>query len=253
MDLPVFIINLDQHLVKYKNAKTALEKQGFINIQRIPAIDGIRHDIDNYSKTLTLHTQFLIDNPDYRCSHQQLNTLGGVGCYLSHVKCWKKMLEAGYPEIIVFEDDLNLIPNFKEEYNKMMESIPIDCDILSFGYLRLLDKHLFKGPIEMLRTKYYGTQAYYITKQGAEKLLSKAFPIEMQIDGYISLMNYYNYINIYFTKLILVTQQNITGSSINYIACYKCYLPNIIQNGTIFTIIFVIMLMLLPTIIKWFQ
>ena len=249
MDLPIYIINLDKYNTKYKQSYSILKKQGFENINRISAIDGTT--LSDPFQYITFHTQFLIDNPEYRCSHQQLNTLGGIGCYLSHVKCWKELLISDYPGVLIFEDDLQLIPNFKEEYLKMIENIPSDCDVLSFGYLKLFNKQKFKNPIELVRSEYYGNQAYYITRNGAKTLLTKAFPIEIQIDGYMSLMNYYSYINIYFTKQTLVTQHNPTGSSINYVTCYKCYLPNSnMSKEWIILILFLITLCFILLILK---
>jgi glycosyl transferase family 25 len=253
MNIPVFLINLDKHKCKYEKSSNTLENVGFTNIQRIPAVDGSK--LKNYSKITTLHTQFLLNEPYYRCSHQQLNTLGAIGCYLSHVKCWREVIKKGYSGAFIFEDDLELVPNFSEKIIKIMENVPQDCDLLSFGYIKLLEQHKFKNPIELSKATYIGAQGYYITKQGAEKLLQYVFPIEMHVDGYISLMNYFNYINVYFTDNTLVNQNNINGTSINYIDCYKCYLPNTRWNFArpilVFIFILVILLILFFVKIKW--
>lgn len=253
MNIPVFVINLDQHKCKYEKSNKILKNNGFTNIHRISAVNGSK--LKNYSKITTLHTQFLLNEPSYRCSHQQLNTLGAIGCYLSHIKCWREMIKKGYSSIFIFEDDLELVPNFSEKMTKIMENMPDDCDLLSFGYIKLLKQHKFQNIIESVKSKYLGTQGYYITKQGAEKLLQHIFPIEIQIDGYISLMNYFNYINVYFTDKTLVNQNNMNGSSINYIDCYKCYLPNTQYNFThlilTFMFILVILLILFFFKIKW--
>jgi glycosyl transferase family 25 len=253
MNIPVFLINLDKHMCKYEKSSGTLEKAGFTDIRRISAIDGTK--LKNYSKITTLHTRFLLENQSYRCSHQLLNTLGAIGCYLSHIKCWKEMIKKGYSGVFIFEDDLELVPNFTEKISKIMENIPDDCDLLSFGYVKILKQHPFKNSIEMSKSNYLGTQGYYITKQGAEKLLQHIFPIEIQIDGYLSMMNYFNYINIYFTDKTLVTQNNINGSSINYIDCYKCYLPNMQYNFTNIKMMFIFILLILLILffikIKW--
>lgn len=228
MDSYIFLINLDKHPNKYERAYNILLEQGFNNVQRISGVDGSQMK-EHLPDIASLHTQYLLANPEYRCSHQQLNTMGAIGCYLSHVKCWKELLKTTYPGVIIFEDDLNFIPNFKEEFEMAIHYMPIECDVFSFGYVTLTDVHSnFSKPVETHKTKFYGTQAYYITRQGATKLLTKAFPIEMHVDAYMSMMNYFGDICIYFTQRTLVTQENITGSSIlSNIPCYKCDLPNI--------------------------
>jgi len=36
-------------------------------------------------------------------------TMGEIGCFLSHYFIWKDMIDKGYKEIIVFEDDLRFL------------------------------------------------------------------------------------------------------------------------------------------------
>ena len=47
--------------------------------------------------------------------------------------------------------------------------------------------------INKLTNRFYGTWAYYITKEGAKRCLEYALPIEEQIDSYLSI--YYFYLN----------------------------------------------------------
>lgn len=40
MNVHVFLINLDRHVIKYKKSMKILKQCGFNNVERIPAIDG---------------------------------------------------------------------------------------------------------------------------------------------------------------------------------------------------------------------
>ncbi len=250
MNIPVFLINLNQYPNKRIKSINSLKNVGFNNIKCIDAIDGKK--LKNISKMTTIYTQFLIENPLFRCSHEQLNTVGAIGCYLSHIKCWKEMLKQGYESIYIFEDDLEMVPNFADKLNTIMTNIPSDCDFLSFGYIKLNGEYKFSKSIENFKIPFFGLQGYYITAKGAHKLLQYIFPIEIQIDAYISMMNYFNIINVYFTQQILVKQNNSDDSSTNYIDCYKCYLPKKnINRRDILVFILVFLIILIFIKIKW--
>lgn len=243
MNTHVFLINLDRHKTKYNNSMKILKSIGLNNIERISAVDGRKINLKDID--LTWYTKFLLRKPNYRCAHEQLNTRGAIGCYLSHMKCWETLVKNGYDNAFIFEDDLNILKNFLYEFNQLM--IPSDCDLLSFGYIDGTNKVKVNDQFLKCDT-FMGTQGYFITSKGAEKLLKYAFPMETQIDAYISLMNYFKKINLYLTIKTMVTQKNITGSSINYIDCYKCHLPNI-PSYTLTPYVFIILIILVILIL----
>ena len=223
--IPIVLINLDKDVERLKNASEqfAIMEQP---IYRYSAINGKDVDLDTVS--ITPYTRYLINNPSSRCSHQQLNSLGGVGCYLSHYNVWN-IYKDTTQGIYVFEDDLILCSDFKNKL-KMIE-IPQDCDFLSFGYLGLLENPTLKGQhLTKSDTFFFGMQGYYVTSRGMKKLIAHAFPIEVHVDAYISLLAKLNILNLYFTKDTMVTQSQSTLSNITTDYCYKCVLPNTSLN-----------------------
>lgn len=50
-------------------------------------------------------------------------TMGEIGCFLSHYFIWKDMIEKGYSEIIVFEDDLRYEPYFRTKLANIMHLV----------------------------------------------------------------------------------------------------------------------------------
>lgn len=243
MNVQVFLINLDRDVTKYRKSMKILKENGFDSIQRISAIDGRK--VDTNKINLTWYTKYLLKKPQNRCAHEQLNTLGGIGCYLSHIKCWKKLINSKYEGAFIFEDDLEVIKNFADTFNQL--TIPSDCDYLAIGYI--FANNIKKVNDQFIKCDTFtGTQGYFITTKGAKKLLKYIYPIESQIDGFISMMNYFKKINLYLVNKPLVVQNNITSSSINYIDCYKCYLPNSLSN-TFTPYIFIILTMVVFLII----
>lgn len=225
-NIPILIINLKNHVLKYNNSLNTLVKTGLSkeNIVRLDAIDG--NKLDNILDLSGIYCQFLIDNPEYRCSHQQLNSKGGIGCFLSHKACWE-MYKDDFRGVIIFEDDLHIpnIDTFKNELNEYFTDLPDDCDVLSFGYSYLFDKLDTNAKITKSTTFFFGMQGYYVSQNGIKKLLDNIRQIDIHVDAYISLLAKLDLINLYFSKESLVKQRN-TKSSIQTGNCYKCYLPN---------------------------
>lgn len=251
MNVQVFLINLDRDVTKYRKSMKILKENGFDSIQRISAVDGKKVNLNKLD--LTWYTKYLLKKPKHRCAHEQLNTLGGIGCYLSHIQCWKKLVNSNYDGAFIFEDDLEVIKNFTHTFNQLV--LPSDCDYLGIGYNFAVNENKVSDQFIKCDT-FTGTQGYFITTKGAKKMLKYVYPIESQIDGFISMMNYFKKINLYLVHKPFVTQNNITESSINYIDCYKCYLPNSSSNTFtpyifIAMIILVFLIILLLIKIKW--
>ena len=239
ISLPIILINLDKDVDRLENAKKQLQH---FNVTRFPAINGKEMDMNNVN--ISLYTRYLIEKPNNRCSHQQINSVGGIGCYLSHCNVWNLYQDTPEGGILVFEDDLSICNNFEQELSDILNNIPYDCDFLSFGYLGLLEKCSLPDLVNKSSSFFFGMQGYYISNQGMKKLLDYAFPIEVHIDAYIALAAKQGIINLYFTKKSLVQQCNVISNiTDNY--CYKCLLPNLSITTVIIIGIFFILILLL--------
>lgn len=245
MDYPIIIINLDQDTERFENVTKQLNEFAH-TIIRFSAINGKELNLNNVD--ISPYTLYLIEHPNNRCSHQQINTVGGIGCYLSHCNVWNMYKESPQGGILVFEDDLNVNENFAEELRHVLSNIPSDCDVLSFGYLGLLEKCKMMNIVNKSSSLFFGLQGYYISNQGMKKLLKHAFPIEVHLDAYIALAAKQGWINLYFTKTSLVRQCNVT-SNITYDYCYKCLLPD--MSITSLTCIGIVILLLITIILLY--
>jgi len=58
---------------------------------------------------------------------------GEIACLLSHYEVWKEMSKKNLPFAIIYEDDVEFHPNFKEISNKIYNEIPNDFQILYLG------------------------------------------------------------------------------------------------------------------------
>lgn len=227
-DITAFCINLKHHPQKWEKSFKALSENGFKNIRRIEGVYGKELSQEYIEQNVSVYARFLLKNPEQRCSHDQLTTLGAIGCYLSHVMIWKTIVNENLENAFVFEDDLSFVKEFKNTIPHYLSNLNSNIDVFSFGYNNK-DNNSFMG-----------TQGYYITNDGAKKLLQYAFPIESHIDRYMGISNNIRYINLFFSPKTLVIQNNINGSSVSSsYFCWKCILPSNVYLFILYLLVFV--------------
>ncbi|MCK7459107.1 glycosyltransferase family 25 protein [Idiomarina aminovorans] len=182
MNYSIFLINLDRSVERLNNAAGQLDSAG-VDFERISAVDG---------KTLEneLINKVFDDKMAQKRYHYDL-TLGEMGCYLSHVKCWEKIIEDGLDFAVILEDDLLLEPNFKD----VIESVPnIETE---WHYLKLscpfkhrpyTEAKLVKTPkgdnVSLVDYKKppTGTVAQIVSREGAKRLLKNRPPFFRPVD-----------------------------------------------------------------------
>jgi len=178
------------------------------------AIDG--NDINVYN----LLNDMIISNLGYqsilntnnnipRTYHYELGSLGAIGCALSHISLYKKIVEENSPDTayLIFEDDA-LVNTLKlEDINYLIEALPNDWHLYQIGAGKFIDyTRVFTSPIEnpwlYKLNSFHGLHAYVINLNGAKWLLDsgKLFPINQQFDCQLSELTRYGF-NIYIHSL----------------------------------------------------
>jgi glycosyl transferase family 25 len=157
------------------------------NTEIVEAVNGRDMDILNLD-TLPFDQKVSIKTA-HAHAFQSLTSPGAVGCYLSHVKCWKRCVELERP-VIVFEDDFAISPKIAKSIEDALHNLPDDIMFGSLGYIpypiHMSLKHDTWYPIS---DRQSGTMCYYITPSGARTLLQYAFPICGHVDEYIGLLS----------------------------------------------------------------
>jgi len=143
---------------------------------------------------------------------------GEIGCYMSHMNLLKKISESEYDGwTIIFEDDLVLESNFKEELNKILKNLEnndnFDIIYLGNNYQHDCDKGVFKDNLCYPNTPY-GTQAYMVNKRSAKKIYDLLKIIDNPIDVKYDYLMKENKINGLVVVPSLVFQNNETKSII---------------------------------------
>jgi GR25 family glycosyltransferase involved in LPS biosynthesis len=188
-DLPVYVINLDRRPDRWQFIRGMLMANGFHDIHRISAVDGRTLGAAKINQLVTPQGRETFKRERKR--HEELGSLGAVGCYLSHVDAWGIIKQSGRPGIVV-EDDATLIPSFQQ--SSVFKQPDLMCkpyDLVLLGYAKLRDDEMTlredKDAIVPFRSMFFGTHFYYITPQGARKLLEIALPMEIQLDAWMGM------------------------------------------------------------------
>lgn len=125
------------------------------------------------------------------------------GCFASHRKCWKEVIDRDLPCALVLEDDVRFTSDAPKVLSSALSELPPDFDILYLGCFGECDDTLkshvgvlhsligFREPSSKTPVNSkaltvpkapYGLHAYIISKKGAEILLEKTLPAVCHVD-----------------------------------------------------------------------
>lgn len=182
LGLPIFLINLERSPERRQRMRLSLGKLG-INFEIFPAIDG------NLLSSETLGKSY---NPGEAFSKLgRALHLNEVGCCLSHMGIWQKMVEEKLPEVLILEDDITILPGFHSILARRREWLPQKWAVVNLAHDIATPLPLyqisgdFEEPIYHFCT-FEGivsrTSAYLVSFEGARSLLEHVLPIRMPVD-----------------------------------------------------------------------
>jgi glycosyl transferase family 25 len=187
-EIKSFVINLRSKQEQYHSTARTLYPLGIrperfdaVNPSEIPA--DTLHELLYPSVSYHIRTERLIDN--------HFSSYGAVGCSLSHILLWKKLVESDQEMFLIFEDDIYLDAS-EEEIQSYLSSIQrMPWDVAYLGYIKpklATSDVRIRSNVLRIADMTLTTHAYLIHRRGAEKLLRYAIPIVDQIDSYMSYM-----------------------------------------------------------------
>jgi glycosyl transferase family 25 len=208
--------------------------------ERFPGID-----INNLSQS---------DLDKYVTKFAQKNfTNGMIGCAISHLKIYEDIINKGYKNALILEDDIVFDKNFHSILKNSFDELPSNYDILYLGSLGLssikpyYDINILLKFYTIFNHKYddkykyiyrpefpLGTFGYIISNQGCNKLLQYINKIYFHIDWMICFN--INKLNIYGTKTKIIHQKwNNSNNSDMYATpkYFNCLLNNITDQNNV--------------------
>ena len=246
------VINLKSNTEKLKRVQKSLNAISIFP-ERFDAVYG--KDLDPlYIDTITYPSvQYTMKNGRYIDSN--IETLGGIGCYLSHVKLWEALANSNDEMLLILEDDA-ITNNFSafqinQFLNEIRENDP-EWDVIFLGYTKPFPSPNADIPVTdsvyKINEITFQTHAYLLSKKGALKLLSNAFPIVDQVDSYMSYMAITRGLKSYRGNTSYLKQYNEEGSSIQAGVSIKVFLNRCSTRSLWICITFVSILLILLAI-----
>lgn len=108
---PIYAINRDRDVKRWQRLKQMTKRAGLSDeVQRFSAISGKDISIEELKKRSTW-------------IGRQLQPLGVLGCAMSHISLWEKMVAEDIPMAIIFEDDVELVDNFRERLEESLQKL----------------------------------------------------------------------------------------------------------------------------------
>lgn len=151
------------------------------SVEIVPAI---------YWKDENSASAFMSRYPAYTFAPAYLNTCrkGQVCCTLSHISLWQKLMDSEFDGAFVFEDDIYITD--PAHLQEIVEALPSHGDI---DWLRIHLHKRFRDEIVAAQShdifvqdpSLYGFAAYYVSRQGAVKLLRHFHDIDDNVDKVI--------------------------------------------------------------------
>jgi len=187
MDIPVFVINLKRSLDRRDHTIKQLYESG-VHFRVVEAIDGTE-----------LSDQKIRNNPDFGIfkfgMHSRYLLKEEIGCTLSHLKIYRQIVDEKIELACILEDDNDYLKDFKEVLDHV-HFFSDEWDLLYLGHRsgstskvaqsrnkkKLMPLNYYIG--EAIEVPY-GSHAYIINIETAEKLLKWAYPIRMPFDSFI--------------------------------------------------------------------
>lgn len=206
-----YIINLDKRTDRLYITMQHLHRYGYKNIVRFRAIDSSTFDNDKIDTLTCPKSRKSIYN-NYRTHDEQLS-VGAIGCYLSHLALWEKMIAENKSHIMIFEDDTMPSIHIKN-LNDYIKKVPNDWDIILLGGVYRNGWHIIDNVYKI--QYFYCLHAYIIRNtKNIQYIVKRALPMAKQLDWYLSDLSRDKQINIYGIRHTPQWKQNSNIASTN--------------------------------------
>ncbi|MCD8267264.1 MAG: glycosyltransferase family 25 protein [Parabacteroides sp.] len=169
--IETYIINLKRSVNRKNFIWGETDKYPFLNRELIEAIDG------RLLSEEELNMQF--DRKHFENIYARSPFPGEIGCTLSHLKCYQKLLDSDEAVALILEDDIHFLHEQDTKYllqdaTRILENAPATLLYLQPPLLcwRFGRKQIGRGYSIYSMWNGLGSAMYLINRKGAEKILS---------------------------------------------------------------------------------
>lgn len=229
--VPIFIIHYKKLTERKNYLNSALEAEGFTDIHWFENIDRntmteeqlaqYQFDYDRWYKLNATWKQY--------DSTPRLLTKPEIACATTHISIYKYIVDHDIPIALIFEDDAQLLPNFKQNLQTVIDELPSNFDACyindafgwtinnfkgpTVGYLGSLNdnvkddnRHVYKMNCSKC------ANAFLLSQKGAKLLYSNIIPFCLPIDWMHNPIYLTNNANVYWAEPPLTIEGSKTQS-----------------------------------------
>jgi GR25 family glycosyltransferase involved in LPS biosynthesis len=229
--IPAMCITLERRLDRWKRFQDQ-RGLGLLNVQRFLGVDGKTLDLKNDPRVATMTKRNIMIKS--RRSHEELDSIGGVGCALSHIAVWMWMIENNQEFCLVFEDDAVVPDGFIEKANRVIRESkvlrePGGWDMWLLGGLwddtsSIPQEPRASGVVRV--GAFMLAHAYVMTLSMAKRMVEDVFPIHAHIDLWMSVYAYMNDLRVVGSLDLVLRQYQQTTTDIQTAkGCKLCNVP----------------------------
>ena len=182
-DILRLVINLDRSPKRFESIAKQLSSQG-LSFLRMSGKDGSKLTAEELS-----HLEAPYDAPEKFVFRKSLWP-NEIGCFLSHVACWEKLVESNYEWALIMEDDIVLSPRFKQ-FARSSDWIPPEVRVIQLHGSRQTFTVGESYPahdtelLRIIRPTPLCSCAYLIHREAAAYALATYLPIPAPVDDWL--------------------------------------------------------------------
>ena len=174
MRIPTFVINLDRAKNRKEYMRRLLDKHDFLEVEFVTAVDGKElpeNDINIYFNEKLAYDRY----------GRTLNR-GEIGCTLSHINCYKRIVENSVNVSLILEDDISILRDISvlSSLTPLLDRLEPTIMLLS-GDFWYICRECKQNNLNIVKV-YDAVGAYaYLINNSAAKLILKKYSIPSHV------------------------------------------------------------------------
>jgi glycosyl transferase family 25 len=169
----IFVINLQRCSDRKNHVEKIMSEQN-VDFDFVEAVDGEAEFKDH-----EYYVDFLKKNC-YNCNNWN-QSKAQLGCWLSHIKIWEKIVAENIESCLILEDDFLFNKNASVE--ETLKDLPKDWNIFMAGYGSAQISDVINDNIVRLTTPSC-THAYALKYEAAKIILDNCYPLMGALDSF---------------------------------------------------------------------
>jgi GR25 family glycosyltransferase involved in LPS biosynthesis len=192
-DLPAVYINLDRSVDRREYAEDRWRKH-LPQLARFSAVAITKEQIRTDVRVSPLVRKRVVFR-DGRPAHQDINTVGAIGCTLSHLAVWRQQVADGTPLLVVLEDACTFLPSrdcvaIENAFKTAPRTLWTPTTVWRMNSQQSTWVHeKVQGAHNWYRHTLHGTAMYIVPLEAARLLAARALPVEFHVDRYMRVMS----------------------------------------------------------------